>query len=63
MADTLALIEEVSSEEEEEKETSKEMDAPPAYSKKNLMAAIKKLSMEDRDELLDTVALDFDQDF
>src|SRR6266850_2296540 len=63
MADTSASIEEVSSEEEEEKETSKETDTPSAYSKKNLMAAIKKLSMEDRDELLDTVALDFDQDF
>jgi len=64
MADTLASIKEVSSdEEEEEEETSKEMDAPPAYSKKNLMAAIKKLSIEDRDDLLDTVALDFNQDF
>jgi len=50
-------------EEEEEEETSKKMDAPPAYSKKNLMAAIKKLSMEDCNDLLDTVALDFDQDF
>jgi len=47
----------------EEEKTSKEMDAPPTYSKKNLMAVIKKLSMEDRDDLLDTVALDFDQDF
>ena len=65
MADTSASIKEVSSkeeeeEEEEEEETSKEMDTPPAYSKKNLMAAIKKLSMKDRDDLLDTVALDFD---
>jgi len=62
MADTSASIKEVSSEEEEE-ETSKETDAPPAYSKKNLMAASKKLSMEDHDDLLDTVALDFNQDF
>jgi len=63
-ADASASIEEVSSDSEvEEEKTSKEMDAPPAYSKKNLMAAIKKLSMEDHDDLLDTVALDFDQDF
>jgi len=44
-------------------QTSKKADAPPAYSKKDLMAAIKKLSMEDRDDLLDSAALDFDQDF
>jgi len=62
-ADTSALIKEASSEEEEEEETGKETDAPPAYSKKNLMAAIKKLSMADHDNLLDTVALNFDQDF
>jgi len=62
-ADTSASIEEIPSEEEEEEETSKEMDAPPAYSKKNLMAAIKKLSMEDRDDLLNTMALSSDQDF
>jgi len=47
----------------EEEKTSKDRDAPPAYSKKDLMAAIKKLSMEDCDDLLDTVALDFNQDF
>jgi len=64
MADTSASIKEVSSdEEEEEEEASKETDVPPAYSRKSLMAAIKKLSMEDCDDLLDTVALDFDQDF
>jgi len=62
--DASTSIEEVSSDSEEEKmKTSKETDAPPTYSKKNLMAVIKKLSMEDRDDLLDTVALDFDQDF
>jgi len=62
--DTSASIKEVSSDDEEEEEkTSKEMDTPPAYSKKNLMAAIKKLSMEDCDDLLDTVALNFNQDF
>jgi len=47
----------------EEEKTSKETDTPPTYSKKNLMAVIKKLSMEDHDDLLDTVALNFDQDF
>jgi len=63
-ADASASIKEVSSDsEEEETKASKETDAPPAYSKKNLMAAIKKLSMEDRDDLLDTMALDFNQDF
>src|SRR6267142_175903 len=63
-ADASASIKEVSSDSKaEEEKTSKETDAPPAYSKKNLMAAIKKLSMEDRDDLLDTVALNFDQDF
>jgi len=63
-ADTSASIEEVSSDsEEEETKTSKKVDAPPTYSKKDLMAAIKKLSMEDRDDLLDSVALNFDQDF
>ena len=43
--------------------TSKEVDAPPTYSKKNLMAAIKKLSMKDCDDLLDSAALNFNQDF
>jgi len=58
------LIEEVSSDsKEEEKKASKQADAPPTYSKKDLMAAIKKLSMEDRDNLLDSAALNFDQDF
>src|SRR6267142_2475564 len=63
-ADASASIKEVSSDsKEEETKTNKEMDTPPAYSKKNLMAAIKKLSMEDRDDLLDTVALNFNQNF
>jgi len=48
---------------EEEKKTHKQTEDPSAYSKKDLMAAIKKLSMEDRDNLLDSAALDFDQDF
>jgi len=64
-AETSATIEEVSSDskEEEEKKTRKQTEAPPAYSKKDLMVAIRKLSMEDHDDLLDSVALDFDQDF
>src|SRR6267142_329342 len=63
-AEASASIEEVSSDSEEEgTQTSKKVDAPPAYSKKDLMAAIKKLSMEDRDDLLDSAALNFDQDF
>jgi len=62
--DTSATIEEVSSSDEEEgKKTLKPTEDPPAYSKKDLMAAIRKLSMEDRDDLLDNAALDFDQDF
>jgi len=51
------------SEEEEEEETSTTADAPPAYSRWSLAAAIKKLSMQDREDLLDMVALDSDQDF
>jgi len=63
-AEASASIEEVSSDSEEEgTQTSKKMDAPPAYSKKDLMAAIKKLFMEDHDDLLDSAALDFNQDF
>ena len=58
-AETSASIEEVSSDSEEEGT----VDAPPAYSKNDLMAAIKKLSMEDHDDLLDSAALDFNQDF
>jgi len=61
-ADTSASIEEMSSEEEEEG-TSVAADAPPAYSRQSLAAAIKKLSMQDHEDLLDTVALDSDQDF
>jgi Zinc knuckle len=38
-------------------------DLPPAYVKKDLMAAIKKMKIEDREELLDQCALDLDQDF
>jgi len=55
-------IEDMSSKEEEEG-TSVAADAPPAYSRRSLAAAIKKLSMEDRKELLDMVALNSDQDF
>jgi hypothetical protein len=36
---------------------------PSAYAKKDLMAAIKKMKIEDREELLDQCALDSDQDF
>jgi hypothetical protein len=38
-------------------------DLPPAYAKKDLMAAIKKMKIEDCEELLDQCALDSDQDF
>jgi hypothetical protein len=38
-------------------------DLPPAYAKKDLMAAIKKMKIEDRKELLDQCALNSDQDF
>jgi Retrotransposon gag protein/Zinc knuckle len=38
-------------------------DLPPAYAKKDLMAAIKKMKTEDCEELLDQCALDSDQDF
>jgi Zinc knuckle len=38
-------------------------DLPPAYAKKDLMAAIKKMKIEDCKELLDQCALDSDQDF
>jgi hypothetical protein len=37
--------------------------SPPAYAKKDLMAAIKKMKIEDYKELLDKCALDLDQDF
>jgi hypothetical protein len=46
-----------------DEDTEKEDEAPPAYTKKNLMAAIKKLSVEEREDLLDNVALESDQDF
>jgi hypothetical protein len=59
---TSATVEEVQSE-EEEKEASKEKEAPPTYSKKKLMAAIKTLSTEECEDLLDAAALDSDQDF
>jgi Retrotransposon gag protein/Zinc knuckle len=38
-------------------------DLPPAYAKRDLMAAIKKMKIEDCEELLDQCALDLDQDF
>jgi len=63
VADTSVSIKEMSSKEEEEEGTSMAADVPPAYSRRSLAAVIKKLSMEDREELLDTVALNSDQDF
>jgi len=63
VADTLPFIEETSSEEEEEEETSPAADTPPAYAKRSLLAAIRKLSMQDREDLLDTMGPDSDQDF
>jgi len=47
VADTSATIEEMSSEEEEEEETSTVATAPPAYSRKSLATAVRKLSMQD----------------
>ena len=46
-----------------EDQTEEVNDSPPAYAKKDLMAAIKKMKIEDREELLDQCALDSDQDF
>ena len=63
MADTLPFVEETSSEEEEEEENSIAADAPPAYPKQSLIAAIKKLSMQDHGDLLDMMAPNYDQDF
>jgi len=48
---------------EEEEETRTTADTPPAYSRRSLAAAIKKLSIQDQEDLLDTVALNSDQDF
>jgi hypothetical protein len=45
VADVTPDLEEESSGEEEEK--NKEKDTPPTYTKKNLMAAIKKLSIDE----------------
>ena len=56
---TLDIEEESSGEEEKDKEK----DVPPAYMKKNIMAAIKKLSVNEHEESLNSVALDSDQDF
>jgi hypothetical protein len=58
---TSDLKEESSGEAEEEKDKAK--DTPPAYTKKNLMTAIKKLSVNKREDLLDSMALKCDQDF
>jgi hypothetical protein len=48
---------------DKEDQTEEVNDSPPAYAKKDLMAAIKKMKIEDRKELLDQCALDSDQDF
>jgi len=48
---------------DKEDQTEEINDSPPAYAKKDLMAAIKKMKIEDREELLDQCALDSDQDF
>jgi hypothetical protein len=53
-------IEEESSGEEEK---DKEKDVPPAYMKKNIMAAIKKLSVNKCKDLLNSVALNSNQNF
>jgi hypothetical protein len=46
-----------------EDQTEEVNDSHPAYAKKDLMAAIKKMKIEDHEELLDQYALDSDQDF
>jgi hypothetical protein len=61
-ANMSATIEEISSEEEEEEEPKKE-EAPPPYTKKKLVTAIRKLSSTDREDLMDTLAIESDQDF
>jgi hypothetical protein len=48
---------------DKEDQTGEVNDSPPAYATKDLMAAIKKMKVEDREELLDQCALDSDQDF
>jgi hypothetical protein len=55
--------EEESEEEEEAEKDKKAKDVPPAYTKKNLMTAIKKLSIDEREDLMETMALESDQDF
>jgi hypothetical protein len=55
--------EDKSEEEEELEKKDKVKDAPPAYTKKNLMTAIKKLSIGEREDLMETMVLDSDQDF
>jgi hypothetical protein len=57
----MPTIEEEQSDDKEEER--KEKDALPAYMKKNIMAAIKKLSVNKQEDLLDSVALDSNQDF
>jgi hypothetical protein len=56
-------LQEESKEEEEVEKDKKVKDAPPIYTKKNLMAAIKKLSVDEREDLMETMALKSDQDF
>ena len=55
--------EEESEEEEELEKKDKAKDAPPAYMKKNLMTAISNLSVDKKEDLKETMALDSDQDF
>jgi hypothetical protein len=57
-----ATIEEVSSEDKEEEEPKKE-EAPPPYTKKKLVTAIKKMSTAKHEDLMDTLAINSDQDF
>ena len=48
---------------DKEDQTEEVNDLPPDYAKKDLMAAIKKMKIEDCEELLDQCALDLEQDF
>jgi hypothetical protein len=62
-ASTTSDQEEESEEEEEAEKDKKAKDVPPAYTKKNLMTAIKKLSIDEREDSMETMALKSDQDF
>ena len=59
MAEASGSIKEVASDAESEGSQT----APPAYTTKDLKAAIKSMTTEDKEKFLDDMALDSDQDF